>query len=100
MNFKIQRIRDANWLAIVRKMPCHITQDNEHCNGTPVDPHHLTCIPGEGIMGDKAGDDKVLPLCRLHHSTLHGMGEIAFWQMWGINAEAEAMRIWELNNGE
>ena len=97
-NFKIERIRSPKYLAKVRSMPCHVQQDDKHCNGSPVHAHHLTCIEGEGVMGDKAGDDKALPLCSFHHRTLHDIGEKTFWSNWGINAEEEAMKLWEINN--
>jgi len=93
-NFKIPRMRDEAYLAVIREMPCHIQMDGEHCNGAPVDAHHLTCI-NDGIMGDKAGDDKVLPACRMHHRTLHRIGELTFWHLWEIDAEKEAKRLWE-----
>lgn len=93
MNFKVPRIRDEAFLELVKKMLCHVQMDGEHCNGSPVDAHHLTCT-GDGIMGDKAGDNLVLPLCRLHHNTLHRIGEITFWLLWGINAVEEAKRLW------
>jgi len=62
-----------------------ITQDGEYCNGEPVVPHHLTFLKNESRMGGKAGDDKTVSLCTMHHGVLHPMGEKAFWRMWKID---------------
>ena len=97
--FKEKPIRDPKFLAKVRKMTCLVQQDGKHCNGRPVEAHHLTSV-GCGVMGGKAGDDKVLPLCRLHHRTLHNIGEKTFWKRWGVDAENDARELWESNQIE
>lgn len=100
INFKTPKIRSVKYLNYISTLSCIIKMDGENCNGAPVDAHHLTCI-GEGIMGGKVGDDKVLPVCRLHHGALHKIGEKAFWRIWGISPIEEARKLWKnFNKGE
>lgn len=93
MYFKIPKIRNPKYLEYIRSLSCVIQMDGEYCNGAPVDAHHLTCT-SDGVMGDKAGDDKALPLCRLHHNTLHRIGEKTFWERWGIDAVKLTKELW------
>jgi hypothetical protein len=97
-NFKVQRIDSPKHLAYIRTLPCHVQQDDEHCNGAPVHAHHLTIIKGERGVSQKAGDNHTLPLCSLHHRTLHNIGEKTFWKNWGVDAIEESKKLWELNN--
>jgi hypothetical protein len=96
---KDKPIRDKKLLEYVRSLPCMITQDGEYCNGQYVVPHHLTFIKSESRIGGKAGDDKTVSLCLLHHTALHSMGEKAFWQSWKIDlktVEAIAKENYEI----
>ena len=87
-------IRSPKHIKFIRGLPCTITNGYDNCNQTPVDTHHLTIIKGEGGMRLKAGDDKTVPLCRFHHTTLHSMGEKAFWKEYKINAVELAKELW------
>jgi hypothetical protein len=98
MSFKTPKIRNKKHLAYIRSLDCIITANGEHCNGSPIHAHHLTILKNQRGIGQKVGDNFTLPLCSLHHDTLHRMGEKRFWQMWGIIAELEAARLWEKNN--
>ena len=82
---KTKPIRDDKHLDFIRKKPCIISQDGMNCNGEPVVPHHITFIKAESRMGGKAGDDKTVPLCAMHHNALHFIGEKAFWESWGFS---------------
>lgn len=88
------KIRSPKYLAYIRSLGCIINLNGEHCNGLPVHAHHLTICGGHG-MGLKECDSKTLPLCALHHRTLHDMGERKFWETWGLNAPKIALNIWE-----
>jgi len=61
---KFKAWRSKKHLAKIRQMPCCV------CGATPSDPHHIVGV-GNGIMGSKASDSMVTPLCRLHHGELH-----------------------------
>ncbi len=98
MNFKTLKMRSNKHLAYIRTLPCIIHNKGEHCNGLPVVAHHLTHVNDKGGMGLKTGDNYTIPICWLHHQTLHSMGESKFWKRWGIEAEKEANILWEINN--
>jgi len=46
------------------------TQKCCNCGDIGCDPHHLIGF-GMGSMGGKAGDELVVPLCRLCHTRFH-----------------------------
>ena len=81
-NFKVPVIRSEKHLAFVRGHDCLIERDYERCNGTPVIAHHFTFLKGKGGMSKKAADIYTVPLCSLHHSSLHAIGEKSFWKSW------------------
>ncbi|TNH06649.1 DUF968 domain-containing protein [Testudinibacter sp. TR-2022] len=56
--------RSEKWLRWVKSQPCVC------CGQQADDPHHLIG-QGSGIMGGKADDLDVIPLCRQHHDELH-----------------------------
>ena len=95
-NFKTHKIRSKKHLEFVRSLSCIINDRGQHCNGVPVVAHHLTHVNDKGGMGLKTGDDYTLPLCWLHHQTLHSIGERKFWKQWGIEAEEEAAKVWKI----
>lgn len=92
-NFKTERIRSPKHQKMIKGLPCIIKKDGLHCNGKPVDGHHITTLEGQGIMGDKAGDEWLLPLCRMHHNSLHHIGEERFWQSWSIDEKEECRKL-------
>lgn len=80
-------LRDKKWLAVVRrKLPCVV------CLKSPCDPAHIRI--GFNGIGIKPGDDKVLPLCRIHHSEQHQVGEKTFWKRIGIDPLSLAEKIY------
>lgn len=83
---KQKPIRSPKHLARVRKLDCMIKNDEgENCNGHVV-AHHLTFI-NEGGMGEKVGDNWVVPLSVGHHAELHRVGEKRFWAKYGFTLE-------------
>ncbi|MCH7544663.1 MAG: hypothetical protein IIB65_13630 [Proteobacteria bacterium] len=46
-------------------------------------------------MGRKVSDEWVVPLCALHHRSLHDVGdERRWWECHGIDPLAVAERLW------
>lgn len=96
---KQKPIRSPKHLARVRKMDCMITRDGEHCNGQPVDAHHLMRVGNRG-MSLKEWDCWVVPLCRkIHHAEVTVTGdEPEFWKNYGFTYEQVkdyARELWE-----
>jgi hypothetical protein len=51
-------------------------------------------------MGNKVSDEWAVPLCFTHHRALHTVGnEEAWWVEKGIDAKAEALRLWRQSHG-
>ena len=51
-------------------------------------------------MGNKVSDEWAVPLCFTHHRALHTVGnEEAWWIEKGIDARAEALRLWRQSHG-
>jgi hypothetical protein len=51
-------------------------------------------------MGNKVSDEWSVPLCFTHHRALHTVGdEEAWWAEKGIDAKAEALRLWHRSHG-
>lgn len=114
---KEKKIRSPKHRQFVGTFECMITnKDNEHCNGTPVDAHHLMKMGGRGTSL-KESDEWTVPLCRKHHTQVTGFGdEEVFWVNYNKPYEyvigramalalnspdiriREAMRLWEENN--
>lgn len=68
-------------MATVRQGGCCI------CGSPFADAHHLRTAGDPRGLGIKPGDDKTIPLCRLHHDELHMYGdEKLFLDMHGIDA--------------
>jgi DNA recombination protein Rad52 len=83
-----KRVRDDQHLAFVATLPCLI------CGRAPSQAHHLRFIQPRAL-GRKASDEWVVPLCNLHHRSLHdGGNEEAWWMQHRIDAAAEAARLW------
>ena len=66
---KPKRIKDQAHLDKVRNLPCVV------CSAPPPsDPHHPRGAKWGTGTGLKAGDDKVIPLCRMCHDEYHRLG--------------------------
>ena len=49
-------------------------------------------------MGLKVSDESAVPLCFLHHRSLHDSGaEETWWQVHGTDPLVEAKRLWQLS---
>jgi len=83
-----RRVRDKSHRKFVTRQPCLI------CGRTPCDAHHLR-FTQHSALGRKASDEFTVALCRMHHREVHNCGdEVTWWQRFGIDAVAEARRLW------
>jgi hypothetical protein len=83
---KSKPIRSKDHRTFVKSMECTIVnEDGVHCNGLPLDPHHLMKMGGRG-MSRKENDNWIVPLCRCHHTEVTGYGdEEEFWVNYGFS---------------
>ena len=84
-----KRVRDTEHLRFVASLPCLV------CGRTPSYAHHLRFAQLRSF-GSKVSDEWSVPLCALHHRALHDVGsEERWWIEHGIDAKAEALRLWQ-----
>lgn len=84
-----KRIRDEAHRRFVAVQPCLI------CGRIPAQAHHLRFAQPRS-MGSKVSDEWTVPLCVLHHRSLHDVGdEAGWWTEKGIDAKSEAERLWQ-----
>lgn len=81
---KNKPIRDKKHLAWIRNLPCVIT------NKSPCDPAHIR-ISGNGGMGVKPDDSRVVPLTHGLHNEQHRVGEVTFWYEYGGHERAAVL---------
>jgi hypothetical protein len=90
---EIRRHRDKTHLRFVALQPCLI------CARTPSDAHHLRFAQPRA-MGRKNSDEFTVPLCRMHHSQNHRVGnEAEWWRSSGIDPLPVANRLWGISRG-
>jgi hypothetical protein len=83
-----RRVRDKAHLRAVAKQPCLV------CGRSPSQAHHLKFQEPRGL-GLKPSDEFAVPLCRLHHRSLHDAGdEKAWWRQHKLDPVPEAERLW------
>lgn len=71
---EVKRIRDKDHLKFVASQPCLV------CGRSPAQAHHLTFAQPRA-MSRKVSDEFTVPLCALHHRSLHASGnERSWWQ--------------------
>jgi DNA recombination protein Rad52 len=88
-----KRLRDADHLKFIDAQPCLI------CGRSPTQAHHLRFAQPRA-MSNKVSDEWTVPLCFTHHRALHTVGdEEAWWAEKGIDAKAEAVRLWRQGHG-
>jgi DNA recombination protein Rad52 len=88
-----RRMRDPNHLKRVAALPCLV------CGRSPSHAHQLRFAQFRSL-GSKPSDEWTVPLCPIHHRALHDAGhEAEWWQATGIDAKAEAERLWRTTRG-
>jgi hypothetical protein len=87
----VRRVRDADHLRFVSSLPCLV------CGRTPSHAHHIRFAQPRAL-GAKVSDEFTVPLCFLHHRSLHDCGsEETWWQVHGTDPLTEAKRLWQLS---
>ena len=90
---EIRRHRHKTHLRFVALQPCLI------CGRAPSDAHHLR-FAQRRALGRKNSDEFVVPLCRMHHSQNHQVGdEFEWWKSSGIDPLQVASRLWSIKIG-
>jgi hypothetical protein len=90
---EIRRHRDKTHLRFVALQPCLI------CGRAPSDAHHLRFAQPRAL-GRKSSDEFTVPLCRMHHSQNHRVGdEVEWWRQSGIDPLPVANRLWGISRG-
>ena len=91
---KEKRIRDKAHLAFVANEPCLV------CGRKPAHAHHLR-FAQPSALGLKVSDEYTVPLCNIHHDSLHQTGdERAWWARHGILEPLKfAARLWAASRG-
>jgi len=85
---KEQRIRCKTHLTFVRTLPCLI------CGRQPAHAHHVKYAQ-QGALGLKVSDEFTVPLCALHHDSLHQAGnERSWWASQAIDPLPIAADLW------
>ncbi|HYL33447.1 MAG TPA: Rad52/Rad22 family DNA repair protein [Stellaceae bacterium] len=84
-----KRVRNSGHLKYVSSLACLV------CGRTPGHAHHLRFVQPRSL-GSKPSDEWTVPLCPIHHRSLHDASrEEEWWQAKGIDAKAEAERLWQ-----
>ena len=88
-----KRIRDKNYLEFVATLPCIV------CGRIPTHAHHLRFAQPRA-MGKKVSDEWVVPLCNLHHRSLHDAGrEEDWWEKQNVDPLGIAEDLWDNHRG-
>jgi hypothetical protein len=84
-----RRYRNWEHLRYVAQQPCLV------CGRKPSDPHHLRHVQPRAL-GRKASDEFAVPLCRVHHRSVHRAGdERAWWKQASIDPVKVARKLWK-----
>lgn len=76
-NFKSAIIPYTGKKDFIRELACIMPGTWGHSCGEGVDPAHYTT--GSFAGANLKNDRRILPLCRVHHSQQHSLGELRFW---------------------
>ncbi len=80
-------MRDKRHLQFVAKQPCLV------CGRIPAFAHHITFAQAKAL-GKKVSDEFTVPLCALHHRSLHTSNdERSWWLNFHIDPVAVALRL-------
>ncbi len=83
-----KRIRSKEHLKFVSKQPCLI------CGRKPSHAHHIRFAQPRALSS-KVSDEFTVPLCAIHHDTLHRVGdEKAWWNKHSIDPLVVAAGLW------
>jgi hypothetical protein len=89
-----RRYRDRGHLKFVASQPCLL------CGRRPSDPHHIRFAQASAL-GRRVSDEFTVPLCRLHHRSLHRRGdEAVWWDQSKLDPIAIARKLWTQSRSE
>ena len=89
--------RNTTYLKMVRRLPCLACDHDQGCEAA----HVRMSFPGKAnALGQKPGDEWVLPLCAVCHRRQHAIGEPEFWRDLGLDPIAIALELFELGHVE
>lgn len=88
------RVRSPGHLSWVRGFSCCVEGRNEPGCGGKIEAAHVR-TGTDGGTGLKPGDNWVIPLCGIHHSRQHQLGETSFERFYGISMKAIAADLWQ-----
>ena len=75
------------YLNYIKGKPCTV------CGQIPVDADHLEAVGMGGANRDGYKDYSCIPLCRIHHSERHQIGNEKFENKYGINLWKDAFNL-------
>ena len=88
-----RRYRNKAHLRFVAQQSCLV------CGRKPCDPHHLRFMQPRAL-GLKVSDEFTVPLCRVHHRAVHGVGnERSWWDAARIDPSLTAQALWQQTRG-
>ena len=77
-NFKVETVRDPDFLVWLRDLPCCMRGRHDlRCEGDVMGCHYRR--GGRGGTAFKVSDRRAVPMCFAHHNLQHNMGELSFW---------------------
>lgn len=82
------RVFDAEYLRLVRQLPCCVCQHAGESQQSHTEAHHTT------TRGAGGGDDTAAPFCRSHHRIWHLIGRKSFLRQYGIDPAVVAADLW------
>ena len=86
MEHQEQKYSSKKYLDYIREKPCLV------CGLQPCDPDHLEAR-GMGGATTKMKDYSCVPLCRIHHTERHQMGNYKFENTYNINLWKDAFNL-------
>ena len=87
MGSQEQKLPSKKYLDYIREKPCLV------CGITPCDPDHLEAVGMGGANRSGYKDYSCIPLCRMHHTHRHQMGNVKFMDTYKINIWKDAFNL-------
>lgn len=85
--------RNPSHLRWIRGFECLVCHKTGQRSISSIEAAHVR-TGTDGGMGVKPSDQWTVPLCAVHHSHQHQIGEAAFERKYGVNLKEEAMALY------
>ena len=82
-----QKYISKNYIKYIKKQPCIV------CGSMPCDPDHLEARGMGGANRDGYKDYSCVPLCRIHHTERHQIGNKRFEDKYILNLWYDAFNL-------